>query len=413
MQRTTDNGTHGQFDGSELGMIMATGEHRVERRHLLRLAAGAGLGIGGFAAIGSLTSAAPTAERPGARARQQDATPPATPIVGQRADGTNLWRVQVGAMDMAKLTELHTYFPGELTINEGDTVWFDMTMPGFHTVTFLSGADVPPLLMPDPEAGTPAAGAMPTLVYNPQLFPAGGDTYDGTGFVNSGPDFMRDPSQPYMLTFTKAGSYDYLCVPHAAVMRGKIVVQPAGSDLPMDQAGYEAQIASKIAELYAAAETGAATESKLTSTTQADGSTLWEATVGGGGETPVRIQAFLPAEITVKARDSVKWVHRSPGEPHTVSFLGAGATQPEDTTIGQFANGAPKIIQSMETFLPQGGNVFSGTGFVSSGFMGVPSVGLPSEFTCRFDTPGEYVVYCLLHGDAQGNGMAGKVIVTA
>jgi hypothetical protein len=66
----------------------------------------------------------------------------------------------------------------------------------------------------------------------------------------------------------------------------------------------------------------------------------------------------------------------------------------------------------METFLPQGGNVFSGTGWVNSGFMGLPDLGLPMKWECTFDTPGEFVPYCVLHGDSAGNAMAAKLTVT-
>ncbi len=65
----------------------------------------------------------------------------------------------------------------------------------------------------------------------------------------------------------------------------------------------------------------------------------------------------------------------------------------------------------METFLPSGGNVWSGTGFVNSGFMGIPELGLPMEFEVLFDTPGEYIYYCILHGDPEGGRMAAKLIV--
>ena len=69
-------------------------------------------------------------------------------------------------------------------------------------------------------------------------------------------------------------------------------------------------------------------------------------------------------------------------------------------------------MQNLETFLSQGGKVWSGAGWVNSGFMGIPQIGLPMEWEVTFDTPGEYVVFCRLHGNPDGTGMAGKVIVT-
>ena len=56
-------------------------------------------------------------------------------------------RVPVGQLDFAKVLP---------RINAGDTIWFDTTMPGFHTITFLTGAELPPLYLP--ESTPPARG---------------------------------------------------------------------------------------------------------------------------------------------------------------------------------------------------------------------------------------------------------------
>ncbi len=83
---------------------------------------------------------------------------------------------------------------------------------------------------------------------------------------------------------------------------------------------------------------------------------------------------------------------------------------PEDVIVEQFADGSPKFVQSPLTFLPQGGDVWSGTGWVNSGFMGfIP--GMPTEYALTFDTPGDYIYFCVLHGDAEGNGMSAKLTV--
>ena len=74
----------------------------------------------------------------------QEATPEAgamaTPALGQGPDGTRVWRVQVAGNNEAELLEFMTFFPRELTINAGDTVFFDFQgHHAPHTVTFLSG----------------------------------------------------------------------------------------------------------------------------------------------------------------------------------------------------------------------------------------------------------------------------------
>ncbi len=122
---------------------------------------------------------------------------------------------------------------------------------------------------------------------------------------------------------------------------------------------------------------------------------------------------MLPLELEVKVGDTVTWVHRAPGEPHTVSFLGEGETPPEDP-VEQFADGSPKFVQNPLNIFPQGGNVWSGTGWVNSGIMGIPVGGPPvTEYTLTFDTPGDYIYYCVLHGDSNGQGMVAKIKVSA
>jgi plastocyanin len=376
----------------------------ITRRHLLRLFGGAGLASAALLKLGN---------RPALAQDEGTPMPMATAQLGPRDDGSTVWRVKAGDMQMEEKTEYHSYFPGEITINEGDAIWFDFGMGGFHTASFLSGGEVPLIIIPDPEQATPTAGP-PTLILNPALvFPMGGDTYDGTGYVSSGIDVFRDPSQPYVLTFTKAGSHDYLCGAHANVMKGKVVVQAAGTAAAHTQEEYDQLGTDQLAELEAQAKAELDEYAEATSTANADGTTAWTATVGAGGETPVRIQAILPLELEVKVGDTVTWVHRAPGEPHTVSFLGEGEIPPEDP-VEQFADGSPKFVQNPLILFPQGGDVWSGTGWVNSGFMGIPMAG-PSvtEHTLTFDTPGDYIYFCFLHGDANGERMAAKITVTA
>ena len=68
----------------------------------------------------------------------QDAGTPVAPQLGERPDGTRIWRVQVAGDNDAEFLEFMTFFPRELTINAGDTVFFDFKgLHAPHTVTFL------------------------------------------------------------------------------------------------------------------------------------------------------------------------------------------------------------------------------------------------------------------------------------
>jgi plastocyanin len=343
----------------------------------------------------------------------QDASPvvAATPVVGPQADGSNLWRVQVGGMDMENQLDLQAFFPGEITINAGDQIWFAEGMPGFHTVFFPVGGEVPALIIPDPEQASPVAGAPPNVVLNPAVaFPTPSLVVDGSTPVNSGVDILWDPAVPTLLSFPTAGTYDYLCIPHQSVMKGTVIVQEAGAALPMDQAGYDALAQEQMAALVEEGVAAIAEYAEPVSEQQADGTTLWTA-AAGAGEGQARVMQFLPNELEIKVGDSVKWIIQSPGEPHTVTFVGSGETPPEDIMPGAFADGSPKFAINPMTFLPQGGNSFDGTGYLNSGYMGIPEVGLPSEFTATFSAAGEYTYYCVLHGDAQGGGMAATLRV--
>ncbi|MGH2534534.1 MAG: plastocyanin/azurin family copper-binding protein [Thermomicrobiales bacterium] len=383
---------------------------RMSRRQLLRTMGGLGLGAVGALALGKVASAAPHGGHAALARNQEGGTPPAvaTPEVGPRADGTTLWKVLVGGHDMENKLDFQGFFPGEITINAGDSIWFDYGMGGFHTVTFLGGAEPIPLILPDPEA-TPAAGPPPVIINGQALVPSGGTMVDGMQIVNSGADVFLEGA-PIVFDFPTAGTFEYLCLPHGAVMKGTVIVQEAGAELPHDQAGYDALATEQVEALR---EEGLAEREKYAeavSTARDDGTTLWEV-AAGSGPNQVRVMAFLPEAIEVSVGDTIKFINQSPGEPHTVSFIGEGEAPPEDLLPGQFADGSPKFAINPLTFLPQGGNVWSGTGWVNSGYMGIPEVGLPMEWEVTFDTEGEFIYYCILHGDAEGNRMAATVKV--
>jgi plastocyanin len=376
---------------------------RIDRRSLLK--AGGALGLTGLA-LGLMPRSLRTAS-----AHQEEGTPPAaaTPVVGPQADGTNLWKVQVGGMDMENKLDLQGFFPGEITVNAGDQIWFAEAMPGLHNAWFGYGAEVPALLIPDPEVASPAADAPPQMVFNPAfLFPTPSLVVDGVTPVNTGVDILWDPATPTIVTFSTPGTYDYLCVVHQAVMKGTVIVQEAGAELPMDQAGYDALAQEQIATLIEEGLAATAEYAEPVSEQQADGTTLWTA-AAGAGEGQARVMDFLPNELEIKVGDSVKWIIQSPGEPHTVTFVGSGATPPEDVMPGAFADGSPKFAINPQTLLPQGGTSFDGTGYLNSGYLGLP--GMPSEFTATFTAAGEYIYYCVLHGDAEGGGMAATLRV--
>lgn len=117
------------------------------------------------------------------------------------SSGASTWDIAVGATE--GLTDVMLFLPAApLKISTGDTVKWTSPTDTPHTVTF---GDAP---SPINDAGTGfGAGA----------FPAGGSTYSG-GYANSGV-MDRSGAVPggssYSLTFTKAGTYTYVCLLHA------------------------------------------------------------------------------------------------------------------------------------------------------------------------------------------------------
>lgn len=342
------------------------------------------------------------------------------PELGERPDGTYVWQVRVAGMDMEQMIDAQAFFPAELTINAGDAVYFELpNPPGFHTVTFLSGDASPPLLIPDLDAGpvSPAAGP-PQLMLNPAVMtPAGGDTYDGSGYFNSGVDVFRQPTDPpVVITFTEPGTYEYLCLPHSAVMKATIIVQEAGAERVEDHAAADARGEAELAALMDEGRQLIAEFAEATSQPAADGSTVWEVAAGAGAG-QARLLRFLPETLEIAVGDTVRWINQSETEPHTVTFLGTGVEPPENTLVEPQADGTLKLIQNPDTLFPQGGEVYRGEGYVNSGLMGNiapggPSYGGSNPYELTFDTAGEYPYYCVLHSSGpEGPGMIGTIIV--
>jgi len=144
-------------------------------------------------------------------------------------DGTHTYTVFAGLGDTAIGIDFMRYFGGErLMLKAGDAVTFVMEKNGQgvpHTITFLSGGEEPDFVIPQPQASGP-----PKLIVNPvALMPAPipPKPYAGSGYYNSGLLLTGSPGpQMYTVTFSKPGTYEYLCVLHDEDgMKGTIVVQ--------------------------------------------------------------------------------------------------------------------------------------------------------------------------------------------
>jgi plastocyanin len=324
-------------------------------------------------------------------------------------------------MSEADHIEAMAFFPDEITINAGDAIFFDLS--GLHTVTFLAGLEVPPLLIPAPALSdpvvTPVAG-QPTLIVNPAvLFPSGGDTYLGTGLLNSGVGLLFEPGQFFTPSFTAPGTFAYLCTIHGKTMKGTVTVQEDGAALPHEQTDYDRMAEAQLATVLDQGRALIGQHDDAIAARRVDGTRLWEVSVGVG-EGQAEVFRFLPDRLTIRAGDTIRWTNRALMDPHTVTFLG-GEEPPEDTLVVPQDEGPPLFVQNTLTFFPFGGSVYNGTGFTSSGYLGAepgpdPSISIaydvPNTYELTFDTPGEYKYYCAYHGNPNGEGMAGTIVVT-
>jgi LPXTG-motif cell wall-anchored protein len=227
-------------------------------------------------------------------------------------------------------------------------------------------------------------------------FPVGGPTYDGTGFVGSG--ILDGVGASFSLTFTKAGTYNYVCLLHPG-MNGRVAVQPAGSAYPMTQAQIDEQA---NAELYAKLSRGNQLLGSvaLASTAGAGGTTTYTVVNGIGGD-QASVLRFLPVELTIKAGDSVAFPVQDPHEIHTVTFYDPAGQVPPFLDPRPQPSGPPKLI--IPHALPQGGARVDSQGLYNSGILG------PGQsYTFTFPQPGVYSYVCVIHAP---QGMFGKITV--
>lgn len=291
------------------------------------------------------------------------------------AHAATAWSVRAGSGTPDSAVVGFSFYPSTITIDVGDSITWTLAGDA-HTITFLSGG-------PQPSPLSPVAGA-----------PAGGSTYDGTGFVNSG---IVPPGQSYTLTFTTAGTFSYLCLLHPGMV-ATVVVQPAGTAYPRTQAQYNESAAIQ-SQRDLIVGINAKNSANPTTSTNADGSTNYNAWTGtSGGRSSV--MRFLPSTLTIAVGDTVTWTDADMLDPHTVTFAPDG-NYPD--------------FPSPTAIAPAGGPTYDGSTYTNSGLIfpaGVSFPGVPttSSYSLKFTKAGVYTYHCLIHDSI---GMVGKIRVIA
>ncbi len=300
--------------------------------------------------------------------------------------------VVAGAESPDRAVQINDFIPKPITINVGDTVTWRVDSTEFHTVTFLSGAPQPEFVEPT-EAGlaiTPLAAA-----------PTGGREYDGTGIHSSG---LLNKGDTYSLTFTRPGTFDYVCLVHPN-MKAQVVVREAGApaDTPAET---DAKVAPHVASDLAARALPLALQYGSAPATTLPGDGTAVSVAAGAGDGHVALMRFLPGNLTVHVGDTVVWTNQDPDTPHTVTFFAGSMEAHEVVTPVPQPDGPPLLVLNPEVLQPTGGDSFDGSAMVSSGFLGGGSP--VTTYTLRFTKPGTYEYVCLLHDEM---GMKGTITV--
>jgi plastocyanin len=123
------------------------------------------------------------------------------------------------------------FFPANRTVAVGTTVTFSIPKVSteIDNVAFGDPAYLATLIQGFIAPGPDGVALDPRTVYPSEPGPLVEDgAVHGNGFVNTGL-LDTDPNSPFpsssAVTFTKAGTYDYVCVVHGPFMKGTITVQ--------------------------------------------------------------------------------------------------------------------------------------------------------------------------------------------
>jgi plastocyanin len=329
------------------------------------------------------------------------------------------WHAHVGEQAKApagtpKSATLNQFFPGRLVVHAGDKVTFRSR--GFHTVTYLARQAPTPLFVPDASGAayngildeTGSAfwfNSLPKLTYNvPAFAPYGGTVIDGSHAVSSGILAPGEDGKPASATFSfpKAGTFQLLCSIHPGQAL-TVVVKPKAARISSEKTVAE-QIRKETASAWAKAPVLAKSKPPV--------NTVY---AGIGGKTT--LLAFLPSKLTVKAGTTVRFVNRSPSEPHNVAFGPVGYLEQfmKETDLLPTGPGAPNQLSPALVYGTEAGGKYvydghnHGNGFLATPLTDtLPGTPLAEGAEITFTTPGTYRYICLLHG----SHMAGEITVT-
>ena len=311
------------------------------------------------------------------------------------------------AKQLGEATVANAFFPSKLTVNAGDSVSFIPT--GFHNVDIpKQGGSSVPFLIPSGQkvAGSLDAAGAPfwfngqdAMGPNPALFAAAGFgkkfTYTGAKQIQSG--LPSEKAKPMTVKFTKTGSYTIYCDIHPG-MKASIKVVKKGAKVPT--AKQDAAAVKKQADAALKAAKGLETQKQAANT-------IALGTTAKGG---LEYLGMVPSNLTVAPGTTVKFtMGKGSYETHTASFGPGDITDPA-SYLGAIAKSFESPAIDPRGLYPSDVTPVSlsptthGNGFWSSGALDSASASpLPMTASVKFDTPGKYAYYCLIHPFMQGS----------
>jgi plastocyanin len=300
-------------------------------------------------------------------------------------------------------TTANAFFPTKLKVNAGDSVKF--VPAGFHTVNIPKKGDGPfDLIIPTGQkvaGANDAAGApfffngLDALSLNPGFAAVNNFgksfTYTGAKGIESGLP-AGEKAKPMTVKFSKAGTYTYYCDLHPG-MKASITVAKKGAAVP--SAKDDAATVKKQAD-------AAIKAAKALATTDPGPNTVDLGVAAKGG---LELFAMVPANLTVAPGTTVKFqMTKGSYEAHTATF-GPGNIEDPASYLGSIAASFespaidPKGTYPSDTSLVSLTPTTHGNGFFNTGVLDASSqtAQLPESASVKFDTPGSYKYYCLIH----------------
>ena len=320
--------------------------------------------------------------------------PFAPPVSAHALDNApRTWHVTVGVQTPTGTISGMIFTPSHIWVKSGDTIVWTAGSQEIHTVSF----GTPPADTDDESAEPP----LPPIINAFEEFeeavlpPAGGHTFTGSGYYNSGlmttvPAASGFPTAltHYSLKIEAApGTYFFYCVVHGPMMSQLVTVIPNGQAYPYTQSRYDAQAATERAKIYAEGfRAYGATESLVSRNT---------VYVGAAVDTGMAdVMRFVRGNTVVRAGSWVTFKNLT-ADPHTVTIgdedaIPGGGLLP----YGNFADIEPGMNYSSGIFGHAFGEAFG--------------LNLPNAASFYFGHVGVYHFYCISN---DYEGMVGTITV--